>query len=50
MGATLQLHCQRPRATPMFLTLYAKGIIEDQEVTVFLDTGAGLSLISEALC
>lgn len=30
-------------------TPYVKGLIEDQEVSVFLDTGAGLSLISEAL-
>lgn len=30
-------------------TPYIKGLVEDQEVSVFLDTGAGLSLISEAL-
>ncbi len=30
-------------------TPYIKGLVEDHEVSVFLDTGAGLSLISEAL-
>lgn len=40
------------RVTPEDSTVwtpYIKGLIEDQEVSVFLDTGAGLSLISEAL-
>ncbi len=31
-------------------TPYIKGLVKDHEVGVFLDTSAGLSLISEALC
>ena len=54
MRGNLQLHVQRPKAhhqkCPHLLPypgLLLKGLTEDGEVCAFLDTGAGLSLISE---